>query len=186
MVSDATTSPKVCQQLQTSCAAITDWRFRFGAASVLMEVAHGTQDAVVRSAVVRGSCSKGTIVGCLARSVWQVMMMTCLWGGGMGCAPQHACAALADCVRSAQEWPLCDHTGGPVVVVVVQCRCVLHLLLLHCQCPDPCCVLACLRHLRGQGGSPSWGCFTCCRLRSVEGPHAVPDVPGARCVRGGR
>ncbi len=70
MVSDATTSPKVCQQLQTSCAAITDWWFRFGAASVLMEVAHGTQDAAVRSAVVRGSCSKGTIVGCLARSVW--------------------------------------------------------------------------------------------------------------------
>ena len=71
MVSDAMTSPKVCQQLQTSCAATTDWRFRFGAASVLMEVAQGTQDAAVRSAVVRGSCSKGTIVGCLARSVWQ-------------------------------------------------------------------------------------------------------------------
>ncbi len=51
MVHAATTSPKACQQLQAMCAATTDWRFRFGATSVLMEVVRGTPDAAARSSL---------------------------------------------------------------------------------------------------------------------------------------
>ena len=59
LVPAALTSTKACDQLQAQCAASNDWRFRFGAVAVLMDVVQHTQDAGVRSMAVRGACAKG-------------------------------------------------------------------------------------------------------------------------------
>jgi hypothetical protein len=60
MVPAACGSVKACRELQSHCATSTDWRFRFGAVALLLDVLQGSGEPGVRSAALRGSQVKGT------------------------------------------------------------------------------------------------------------------------------